>query len=70
MIRGHSQKDISVIEEINDTKDTYAQLEKQKAEGLKAIEELNEQYIPLVTEAEDKKKKFQKVLGRKLKKLQ
>ncbi|MBT5226064.1 MAG: hypothetical protein HOM19_11610 [Candidatus Marinimicrobia bacterium] len=70
MIRGHSQKDISVIEEINDTKDTYAQLEKQKAEGLKAIEELNEQYIPLVTEAEEKKKKFQKVLSRKLKKLQ
>jgi len=70
MIKGHSQKDISVIEKINDTNDTYVQFEKKKAEGLIAIEELNEQYIPLITEAEEKKEKFWKVLNPRLKQLQ
>jgi len=58
-----------VAQEINDTMDIYAQLKKQKAEGLKAIEELNEQYLPLVTVAEKEKEKLQKVLNGKLKQL-
>ena len=44
-------------------------MKKQKAEGLKAIEELNEQYLPLVTVAEKEKEKLQKVLNGKLKQL-
>ena len=70
MIKGHSQKNINVVLEINDTKNIYSQLEKKKAEGLKEIEKLNEQYLPLVLEADKEKDKFQKVLNGRLKKLQ
>ena len=45
-------------------------MDKQKAEGLKAIEELNEEYLPLVTEADQEKEKLQKVFNGKLKRLQ
>ena len=69
-IKGHSQKDMDVVQEINDSKNIYSQLEKQKAEGLKAIEELNDQYLPLVTEADKEKEKLQKVFNVKLKQLQ
>ena len=69
-IKGHSQKDMNVVQEINDSKNIYSQLEKQKAEGLKAIEELNDQYLPLVTEADKEKEKLQKVFNVKLKQLQ
>ena len=69
-IKGHSQKDIDVVQEINESKNIYSQLEKQKAEVLKAIEELNEQYLPLVMEADNEKEKLQKVFNGKLKQLQ
>jgi len=69
-INGHSQKEISVVQEINDTMNIYGQLEKQKAEGLKEIDKLNVQYFPLITEADKEKEKLQIVLNGKLKHLE
>ena len=66
-INGNSQKEINVVEEINDVMNIYDQLEKQKEEGLKEIEKLNEQYLPLIMEADKEKEKLQIVLNGKLK---